>query len=428
MSYRDFLEMYARDVKTDPETLLAQKPLSFPVSTNERGEALVSLLQRTTELELGGKRVLDVGCAYGGLSIALARAGANVSAVDVNPKFIGYAGELDAALGRREDLVWYDMGVGVRCYRLAYLLDVAARDGRYADEDVELMARALYFHNEALSRDSLFRSHNNHGVYQALGQLACSRRFEQLPKMGDYDRLAARRLETLCKDHFFESGVHKEHSPGYHYMVLNSLIGARNAGLLPGTSCADLLRRAELALMWMIMPDGRVCPIGDSDPRSVRLNNPADVIYEDPQLAHVISAGSIGEPPPAAVQSYQDAGYVFARLPSRPGQPPEQWSYLAQIAGFHSRTHKHADHLSFVWFERGQEVLVDAGRYGYLGRTEPRSALAKQGYWYSNPNACSSNRRVLTTRSRSTDATCHAWAWSPSGQPLSKPPNATGWS
>jgi 2-polyprenyl-3-methyl-5-hydroxy-6-metoxy-1,4-benzoquinol methylase len=91
MAYDDFVRMYAADVKSDPETLLAQRPLSFPMSSNQRGKALVDFLQRTVELDLEGKRVLDVGCAYGGLSIALAQSGAKVSALDVSNRFIDYA-------------------------------------------------------------------------------------------------------------------------------------------------------------------------------------------------------------------------------------------------------------------------------------------------------------------------------------------------
>lgn len=91
MSYADFVAMHAADLKVAPEALLKARPLSFPMSTNRRGEELVEFLSRCVETDLGGKRVLDVGCAYGGLSIALAKAGARVSGIDVSSKFIKYA-------------------------------------------------------------------------------------------------------------------------------------------------------------------------------------------------------------------------------------------------------------------------------------------------------------------------------------------------
>jgi 2-polyprenyl-3-methyl-5-hydroxy-6-metoxy-1,4-benzoquinol methylase len=91
MAYADFVRMHAADLKVTPEALLSARPLSFPMSTNRRGEELVEFLSRCVEFDLQGKRVLDVGCAYGGLSVALAKAGAKVSGIDVSPKFIKYA-------------------------------------------------------------------------------------------------------------------------------------------------------------------------------------------------------------------------------------------------------------------------------------------------------------------------------------------------
>ncbi len=79
-----------------------------------------------------------------------------------------------------------------------------------------------------------------------------------------------------------------------------------------------------------------------------------------------------------------DEGYVFARsdYPETPGAP---WWYFAQTASFHSRVHKHADDLSFVWSDRGLPILVDPARFAYSGKTERGSDLAKQGFWYADP-------------------------------------------
>jgi len=63
-------------------------------------------------------------------------------------------------------------------------------------------------------------------------------------------------------------------------------------------------------------------------------------------------------------------------------------AHLIVSAAFHSRAHKHADDGTFVWFDRGNPLIVDSGRYGY-GRVkqtdEQRNALSEKGYWYSDP-------------------------------------------
>jgi hypothetical protein len=55
------------------------------------------------------------------------------------------------------------------------------------------------------------------------------------------------------------------------------------------------------------------------------------------------------------------------------------------MGAYHSRTHKHADDLPLVWFEQGSHILIDAGRYGYLERTQPDSTLWQEGFWYGHP-------------------------------------------
>ena len=96
-----------------------------------------------------------------------------------------------------------------------------------------------------------------------------------------------------------------------------------------------------------------------------------------------MSGGSVGTPAKGGVIAFIDAGYAFARVPNSPS--PKTVTYFAQIAGFHSRTHKHADHLSFVWSEGETEILVDAGWYGYAGKTKLGDESFNQGFHYSDP-------------------------------------------
>jgi hypothetical protein len=292
--------------------------------------------------------------------------------------------ELDSTIGRREDFVWYDMAVGQRAYRIAYLLDVSLRDDGDPATDLELLLDGLYFHLAALARPGFFSAHNNHGIYQALGQWAAARRFEHLPAMVAYRELGESRMEQLYDEHFFASGAHKEHSPGYQHMLLETFAGARSSGLLVGEAWETRVGRMEETLAWMIQPDGQQAMIGDTDPRHLA-GCEADH-YRDAGLLYLATDGTEGRPPHTGVKAYDNAGYVFMRLLPDGKRESREASYLAQQAGFHSRTHKHADHLSFVWCDRGRQVVVDPGRYGYAGRTEPGSQLWEAGFRYSDPN------------------------------------------
>jgi 2-polyprenyl-3-methyl-5-hydroxy-6-metoxy-1,4-benzoquinol methylase len=68
------------------------KWLAYALSTNERGEALASAVERFLDRsDWSGARVLDVGCAYGGVLRAFARRGAQVLGIDSNERLLSLA-------------------------------------------------------------------------------------------------------------------------------------------------------------------------------------------------------------------------------------------------------------------------------------------------------------------------------------------------
>ena len=288
---------------------------------------------------------------------------------------------LDQAFG---PMPWYDMAVGQRVYRLAYLADVMARDARFDEQDVRLAFRGVVFHLELLKREDFVRGHNNHGFFQALGELATCRRFRDEPFFAANYETAEGRVRAAVDQQFHSSGVHREHSPGYHLMVLATLIGARSSGLVDSPEFCERIDACERALAWFIQPSGALVTFGDTDPQNMSKVRISPGAFKNPYLRYHVSGGSVGERPPQQFLELKSEGYAIASS-SVPERSSDRWWYLAQIASFQSRTHKHADDLSFVWSDEGTEILIDPGRYGYSGRTKPDSELAAQGFWYSDP-------------------------------------------
>jgi hypothetical protein len=93
-----------------------------------------------------------------------------------------------------------------------------------------------------------------------------------------------------------------------------------------------------------------------------------------------------GAPPEERMKAFPESGYIVFRdrWPTGPHDFAD-CGYLAQTCAFHSRTHKHADDLSFVWYEHGVQLVSEAGRYAYVGKTEQGSSLWEAGFWYSDP-------------------------------------------
>ncbi len=295
------------------------------------------------------------------------------------------------------DFAWYDMAIGLRAYRVGYLLDVVSRDPEVADSSIVALAEAAVVHALALAPEEGFRAHNNHGLYQAAGQVALACRFPELPAMGEALEQGHERLRRMIRAQFAEDGVHREHSPGYHYLLLDTLERLLVCDLIEDPEVRELGRRAEEVMAWFTMPNRRIPMIGDTSARVVH-HEPFDTSSND-ALRFVATGGESGSPPKNRLQAYPTSGYVVMR--DRWPKGPDRYddcSYLMQIAAFESYAHKHADDFSFVWYDRRMELVVDSGRYGYLGQTKPNSELARQGFMYSDPNRV----YVETTRAHNT--------------------------
>lgn len=279
---------------------------------------------------------------------------------------------------------WYDMGVGLRAYRLAYLIDRVARDDDYEDDVVRRLVEGLHLHMESLADDDNFAGHSNHGFYQAAGQLAAARRLPELPGMAAHQAQADARLRDTVDRHFTAEGVHKEHSPDYHWMVGRAVTAIVRASLVDDAWLREADARIQSSLAWFIQPNERVAMFGDSNWRRCRL--PRHGEDDEPALAFMTSGGTAGRAPAEAVRGFEESGYFVAR--DRWPEGPDDFastSYLAQIAAFHSYTHKHPDHGAFIWYDDGRELVVEAGRFGYLDPTTPGSDLRRQGFRYGHP-------------------------------------------
>lgn len=296
-----------------------------------------------------------------------------------------------------EDFGWYDMAVGLRAYRMAYLLEAACRSPSVPPGQVSQLWGSLLDHFDYLADDDNIVFHNNHGIYQAVGQLAAASRFSDFSAISQFREQAVSRFQRMFAQQFSSEGVHMEHSPGYHRLVTDLVSGIESSGLLAEfPSLSARIERFEEVMAWMILPNRRIANLGDTDYHPLRQGD--FMLTTSPLLDYVLSAGESGHATSQRLGVFPESGLAVLRSGWPDAASFDQASYLAQQAGFHSRTHKHADDLSFIWYDRGSEILIDAGRYGYLGRTEVKSDLWYRGFWYSDPKRI----YVESTRSHNT--------------------------
>jgi len=218
----------------------------------------------------------------------------------------------------------------------------------------------------------------------------------QSPLMAQAFEQGKSRLRKMLHEQFAVDGVHLEHSPSYFLMVYESFLKAIDIHFMDEPETVAFMETIERALSWLVRPNNRLANFGDSnDQSSLTGKYSSNEGWLTEEIRYVASAGELGCSPIAKYAAFQQGGYFVIRVPSQ-DNPLDliQSSYLAQITGFHSRVHKHADDLSFIWMERGHDILIDSGRYGYIGRTEEGSDDWQDGHWYSDKNRiyCESTR------------------------------------
>lgn len=281
-----------------------------------------------------------------------------------------------------DSMAWYDMSVALCTPRLIALALRAARVEAMRDDAI-ILAEAVTWHLDELRCDRAFNPRNNHGFYTAVSQVHAAKYLWMLPDAEAARSQGNSRLAQMAMSQFAPDGVHLEHSPEYHLMLLGSFEAALQDGLIEDEEVRTRVQRAAHVLGWMVQPDGTLVQLGDT--RETLMVTPA-ASSTDAHTQYVLSDGTEGERPTEELAVFADGGYAFVRSPQPDGSGTLQHSgYLAFSASFHSRAHKHADDLNVVWYDRGQQILVDGGRFGYGELLAADSPLRGEGFYYASP-------------------------------------------
>lgn len=281
----------------------------------------------------------------------------------------------------RDPMVWYDMGLALR---VPMLLNLVINIAKVRELRVEatILLECLIWHAEKLHEEESFNPNNNHGFYTAASQLHLAKFGSPIPSAKDIHAEGSQRLEIMVDRQFAPDGVHLEHSPDYHRMLLTSFERAIQDDLITDANIRERIRKAARVLGWMIQPDGRLVQFGDTPATLMQLKNAESI---DPETRFLMTNGNEGTAPSTHMAVFRDGGYAFVRSPiPKNSAQIKQSGYLALNAAFHSRAHKHADDLSIIWYDKGAEILVDAGRYGYGKLLSHDSPLRKKGFYYGS--------------------------------------------
>ncbi|TDR93197.1 heparinase II/III family protein [Enterovirga rhinocerotis] len=237
---------------------------------------------------------------------------------------------------------------GMRSTGLAVVLDSIRRGELVVSAEDEVA-----LHDLALDQVAWLAGGNiaymNHAYYQIIGLELMCRVLDDEPWAPLCRDHVAGVFEEFLASQFTDEGVHVENSPSYHFYAISQIMRG-NLGSL-SDKAAEIVARADEAYPWFVLPHGRLATIGDTSDR------------EDPVLADARDHVRVVGDATYAVAPFWSSGYAVVR--SLPDVPPSDASMLILAGTSRTHIHSHADKLSFILFERGQQVLIDTGKYGY---------------------------------------------------------------
>ena len=244
-----------------------------------------------------------------------------------------------------DDFAWYDMAVGQRATKLAYMLRRLI-DINAPNEQILRFIRAAEIHFIELSQEDRIALHSNHGLFQMAGLLSLSKNLPWMKRATSSSDFAQNMLIRMLNEHFAEDGLHLEHSPDYHLYMVNHLQSLKDSGWISSEteSLLSLVGSVEESAHWLTTPNQHVIPIGDTA-------NNVSMYKRWSGFQGVIKSG---------LKLFQIGGLLIHNKKFESGT-----SQLVFSAQFHSRQHKHADTLNLLYFHKDQPILVDPGTFTY---------------------------------------------------------------
>lgn len=283
-------------------------------------------------------------------------------------------------LDDRSERLWDDHGTALRAITLCRLW-LACRVHEVEPSFGRRLLTALATHGEILAAEDFHRPTHNHGIVQAYALLSVGLVLSGLPGARAWIARARARLEAQMADNVSAEGLHREHSPAYHFFALRHFLDAWKLARACGERVAEPFATRLQAMLAsatdLLKPDGAPAALGDTC-RSSPLMIDAEDLEEWPSgatdgLMHVLTAGARGRAALSASRLLHGAGYAVLRSGRDASDGAADERYLVVRTATYRTAHIHRDVGSFELYGHGEDLIVDAGgpyAYGHRIRAE----------------------------------------------------------
>jgi hypothetical protein len=225
--------------------------------------------------------------------------------------------------------------VGDRLTLISYLLRLGTCEKVLGKSAASDMLDAVNSHAAWIER---FPSSSNHGLFDAYGLRVASVELPFMRAAERWRKLGTKRFGTVLNRRIFpDEAIWLDHATNYAFAVVDLVDRFLK---IPGTNdrgLRRLLRRMRREAAWLVEADDRRLQWGDSNA------SPAPESY--------------------IARSHRQQG-LEAKLRSGLAFVRDGGGYLAVLASYLSRVHKHSDDLSFELYDRGHQIVGDTGSFG----------------------------------------------------------------
>ncbi|MGL4345853.1 MAG: heparinase II/III family protein [Cellulosilyticaceae bacterium] len=265
--------------------------------------------------------------------------------------------------------LWNDHAVAMRVENLLCFASIATQSkGIIGPQFIMKVNSLIKEHAAYLYEDAYYTFNHNHGIIQDCALIDSSYYLNDNESPSYLER-AKKRLCMQLEYGFNQENVHIENSPGYQsevLMLLEQLARLMNLYHDPfGAWLMEQIRPYNEFLVASIKPNVRLGEIGDTSSfYGIKEKNLAYRL-DNPQLLYATTYGKEGNKPTDNTKIYPKSGYYFYRS-SWAQEDFERATWVAFKAGYQSKTHKHADDLSFMLYSKGVDIFVDPGWYNYV--------------------------------------------------------------
>ena len=258
---------------------------------------------------------------------------------------------------------WDDHSTANRITTFIYFWDHYRNSLIFDNEFANELLNMLRKHGDYTAKETNYYWNHNHGIYQDRALMELAVLFPIFESSEEWLEVSISRLALNLETSVTPTGVHKEHSPAYHYLVLQlfmSISKFNHHYNIIDTEFDSTIYKMQEYLVHIAKPDGTIPLVGDSNADYILGISESDITNE--HLLYLVSNGDKGEKIAEDSAVYQDAGVVIFKNDWELSPP----IYFALFNGFHSSAHKQSDDLSFVLTYQQTDFFVDSGKYNYV--------------------------------------------------------------